>query len=369
MKIKLSFLYLFVIIFAYNTYSQTKVQNLYEAKRYKKCLRLCDNNIKKNINKLPSILYKNLVLVETYDNEDILKLYHQPIYEALKGIQKIEKNKLRKPTDKFYFANKERVNSIVDNSLIVADTFFNRGDIKRALKIYKKLYAIFPNEKLYMFKIAKANDFNTSIILQKNRGITEEDYYNSIYEIVTESIKYLNNDSEKEIKDALEKIYLQENCDLEVTSILLVFLKENYASCDKIQELLTKFQRKYWQIDLLIRVNEKRKSGYTCGNDIMKQKPPLVLNNCLITTSQKYAELMYNKRHFSHISPNGKSPWKRAREEGCYANAENIAMGSSTVSGVLNQWLNSTGHCKNIMKSHKYMGIGEAGTYWVQMFK
>ncbi len=78
---------------------------------------------------------------------------------------------------------------------------------------------------------------------------------------------------------------------------------------------------------------------------------------------------MNKENHYSHTGPDGKSPWTRASDEGCYSDGENIAAGYSTVAQVLSGWMHSPGHCKNIMGHHTRMGIGESGTYWVQMFR
>ncbi len=360
---------LLILLIGTNVFSQTKVQKLYEAKKYEKCIKLCDKNIKENTGKLSSILYKSMVLTDAFENEAILNLYPSPIYEALKGISKIEKNRKLKPKDKFYVQNKRNIKRITEESLSVADTFFVRGDNKRALKIYKKLKDIYPSKELYTFKIAKTYDFKTEDILRKHSGISEKELHETIYEIASNSSRYLKKGGKKELENALEKLYHQPTCDLETASTLLVFLKQNYKSSTKAKSLSEQFQAKYQPIDMLIKVNEHRAKGYTCGDKKMNDRPPLILDNCLIRTTQKYAELMEKENHFSHTGPDGKSPWTRASDEGCYSDGENIAWGSGTVPGALRQWMESPGHCKNIMGHHTHMGIGESGSYWVQMFR
>merc|ERR1711933_361981 len=71
----------------------------------------------------------------------------------------------------------------------------------------------------------------------------------------------------------------------------------------------------------------------------------------------------------------GRSPWARASAQGINANAENIAAGSSSAQGSLNQWKGSNGHCKNMMNpSARLIGIGYAHNadatykhYWTEM--
>lgn len=53
------------------------------------------------------------------------------------------------------------------------------------------------------------------------------------------------------------------------------------------------------------------------------------------------------------------------------AAAEHIAMGQRTPEEVVNAWMNSHGHRKNILSSsYTHIGIGyvENGNYWTQMF-
>lgn len=72
---------------------------------------------------------------------------------------------------------------------------------------------------------------------------------------------------------------------------------------------------------------------------------------------------------FSHTRPDGSSCFS-INEEMC---AENVAIGSPTSSGVMNQWMNSEGHKANILlENANTIGIGcfaINGTYtWVQVF-
>lgn len=72
---------------------------------------------------------------------------------------------------------------------------------------------------------------------------------------------------------------------------------------------------------------------------------------------------------FSHTRPNGLSCFTITGK----ASGENIAAGSSTAEGTMNQWMNSPGHRSNILSSaYKSIGVGcyqQNGIwYWVQLF-
>ncbi|MCA9524575.1 MAG: CAP domain-containing protein, partial [Myxococcales bacterium] len=77
---------------------------------------------------------------------------------------------------------------------------------------------------------------------------------------------------------------------------------------------------------------------------------------------------MVAQNYFSHTSKDGRSPAQRMKDAGATnlgAWGENIAAGSSTAEAVMQQWLNSSGHCQNLMnRSFAFIGIGKKGTTW-----
>lgn len=85
---------------------------------------------------------------------------------------------------------------------------------------------------------------------------------------------------------------------------------------------------------------------------------------------------MRDKNYFSHTSPTYGSPFTMMRNFGInYRSAgENIAAGQRTPSEVVQSWMNSPGHRKNILSpTYTHIGVGHAsggnyGHYWTQMF-
>ena len=75
---------------------------------------------------------------------------------------------------------------------------------------------------------------------------------------------------------------------------------------------------------------------------------------------------------FEHERPDGTSCFTAFDDVGfdwVAACGENIAMGSTTPEGTMNQWMNSSGHKANILdKRFTQLGVGVEGIYWVQMF-
>ncbi|MGM7680697.1 CAP domain-containing protein [Cytobacillus sp. Hm23] len=86
----------------------------------------------------------------------------------------------------------------------------------------------------------------------------------------------------------------------------------------------------------------------------------------------KSADMQSNK-YFDHNSPTYGSPFDMMKKFGItYKSAgENIAYGQKTPQDVVNAWMNSEGHRKNILNSSfTHIGVGyvEQGNYWTQMF-
>lgn len=85
---------------------------------------------------------------------------------------------------------------------------------------------------------------------------------------------------------------------------------------------------------------------------------------------------MAKNNYFSHTSPTYGSPFDLMKKYGIsfHAAGENIAMGQTSPSQVMNAWMNSAGHRENILKaSYTKIGVGVAqnssGTYyWTQHF-
>jgi uncharacterized protein YkwD len=106
----------------------------------------------------------------------------------------------------------------------------------------------------------------------------------------------------------------------------------------------------------------------------------LTHNALLEKSAVKHAQDMKSNNYFDHTGLNGSSPTQRIKAEGypnvspCNCNrrfyyGENIARGQTTPAQVVRDWMNSPGHRANIMsKNFKEIGIGIAGTYWVQNF-
>jgi uncharacterized protein YkwD len=99
-------------------------------------------------------------------------------------------------------------------------------------------------------------------------------------------------------------------------------------------------------------INLARSSGRVCGTTIFRAAPALVWNDILFSAAAKHSQDMASRNYFSHDSLDGTSFVQRLSTEGYRFSmaAENIAGGPRTVAGVMATWLNSPGHCQNIME-------------------
>ena len=111
-------------------------------------------------------------------------------------------------------------------------------------------------------------------------------------------------------------------------------------------------------------VNEKREQ-----NGLAKLTADWELSRVARYKSQD----MKDNKYFSHTSPVYGTPYQMMKSFGItYRSAgENIAMGQRTPQAVVNAWMNSAGHRKNILNpSFTRIGVGyvASGNYWTQMF-
>lgn len=98
---------------------------------------------------------------------------------------------------------------------------------------------------------------------------------------------------------------------------------------------------------------------------------PLRYNGALSVVAMDKAKDMYHNKYFSHNSPTYGSPFDMMSKYGIrYSYAgENIAMGQRTPQEVMNAWMNSQGHRKNILNPNfTSIGVAYYNGEWVQQF-
>ncbi|WP_435109166.1 CAP domain-containing protein [Nocardiopsis synnemataformans] len=97
---------------------------------------------------------------------------------------------------------------------------------------------------------------------------------------------------------------------------------------------------------------------------------PLRVDPRLAAAAQEHSEDMDRRDYMSHESPEGEGPGDRADRHGYDAwGAENVAKGQTSPQQVMDAWMNSDGHRRNILNCDLVaIGVGESGNAWTQMF-
>lgn len=115
------------------------------------------------------------------------------------------------------------------------------------------------------------------------------------------------------------------------------------------------------QTEVLQRVNALRTAGAVCGTTTYAAAAPLTWNNDLLKAAQGHASDMAKNNYFSHNRPDGGTLAQRVRATGYHnpAVGENIAAGQPNVASVVSKWIDSPGHCQNLMNP-RFRNIGVA---------
>ena len=130
--------------------------------------------------------------------------------------------------------------------------------------------------------------------------------------------------------------------------------------------------------EVLVLVNEARAQARTCGNESFGATGPLTMEARLRCAARVHSLDMAMRGFFDHTNPDGLSPFDRMELAGYEYRAagENIAAGQTTPEQVVQGWLDSPGHCRNIMSpDFEEIGVGYDATttgefphYWTQVF-
>lgn len=119
---------------------------------------------------------------------------------------------------------------------------------------------------------------------------------------------------------------------------------------------------KDYEAQVIALVNQRRAAGADCGSrGSFAPAGPVQLNTALRQASRCHSLDMDVNMYFSHTSQDGRNFVTRINEAGYTGSArgENIAAGYSTPEAVMTGWMNSDGHCANIMKADiNRMGVG-----------
>jgi hypothetical protein len=127
---------------------------------------------------------------------------------------------------------------------------------------------------------------------------------------------------------------------------------------------------------VLAEVNRVRAAGAVCDGVEQPPAPALERNALLEHAARLHSLDMTDQAYFSHDSLDGRTLTDRIADVGFTGPppvGENIAWGATTAEEVMDGWMNSPGHCLNIMDpSFRTLGVGYAegadGNRWTQDF-
>lgn len=131
--------------------------------------------------------------------------------------------------------------------------------------------------------------------------------------------------------------------------------------------------------EMLSQVNEARSQERQCGSQHFAAAEPLAWSCKLEAAAEMHAEDMAENDYFSHTGTDGNEIQHRVSDTGYrwQAVGENIAAGHSSSAAAVEGWLESPGHCRNIMSADfTEMGMANAkpssaesrySSFWVQV--
>ena len=129
--------------------------------------------------------------------------------------------------------------------------------------------------------------------------------------------------------------------------------------------------------ELLTLVNRARATPRSCGGTAFAAAPAVTESTALDSAAAAYAVRMATEGFFAHESPDGSTMVARLNAVGVRDTfmRENIAAGQRDADAVMTAWLQSPGHCANLMAADvtriglgHAMSTGKYGQYWVQDF-
>ncbi|MEM1032035.1 MAG: CAP domain-containing protein [Myxococcota bacterium] len=133
-----------------------------------------------------------------------------------------------------------------------------------------------------------------------------------------------------------------------------------------------------WEDEVLRLTNARRATGANCGGQALAAAPPVVAQPQLRAAARAHGVDMGRRDYFDHRTPEGVGPMQRAQGAGFSGGfvGENIAAGQRSPAEVVQAWVESPGHCVNLMNPRfRYLGVGYTfetndryGHFWVQKF-
>lgn len=133
--------------------------------------------------------------------------------------------------------------------------------------------------------------------------------------------------------------------------------------------------------EVLLLVNEARSQPADCGTEgTFAAAGPVVMNPVLRCSARLQSLDMFERHFFGHTNPDGLDPFERMAAAGFHGAGagENIAVGQTSPEQVMRSWMESDGHCANVMRpKFTLLGVGYhpgaggrglGSNFWTQHF-
>jgi len=129
--------------------------------------------------------------------------------------------------------------------------------------------------------------------------------------------------------------------------------------------------------EALRRINAARAKGLRCGWRAMPAAPPLRWDGTLQSVAARHSRDMAVRNYFDHKSPDGRTVSERVKASPYKFRlvGENLAGGDANVASAIQGWIDSPGHCVNLMDA-RFVDVAVAcvgdrrsqwGTYWTMV--
>jgi uncharacterized protein YkwD len=127
-----------------------------------------------------------------------------------------------------------------------------------------------------------------------------------------------------------------------------------------------------FEVEVVRLFNVHRAAGADCRTQgVFPPAPALTMHTLVHQASRCHSVDQWENGFMSHTGSDGSTLGQRLTREGYNWSAvgENVARGQSTPANVVNSWMSSDGHCRNIMNSnYVHVGIGFVHRSWTAKF-
>ena len=119
------------------------------------------------------------------------------------------------------------------------------------------------------------------------------------------------------------------------------------------------------RLPMLDRVNAQRAAGVQCPDGWRGPVGEVAWSWDVQELANGQAAFQASTHQLTHVGPDGSRSWERCLAAGYGYCVENVAAGSSDEARIFAAWLQSEGHCKNIMDpAATVMGAQVVSGYW-----